>query len=133
MAFPIVGRKVGIYDASSSPHVLVAGVNSKSISINNEPIDITNDDDSGFRTLLSDPGTRSIDLSVEGVTKNTTWLTAATASTPALLKSYTIVFDTSLGTLSGDFYLSNVTLGAPTADKVSFSATLTSSGAFTFV
>lgn len=131
MAFPIVGRKVGIYDMTTSPGVLVAGVRGKTISINNEPIDITTDDDSGFRTLLGDPGTRSLDLSIEGVTDNTVFLTAATAGTTALLLSYEIRF-TGIGIVAGDFYLSSVELGAPYNESVTFSAKLQSSGAFTF-
>lgn len=131
MAFPIVGRKVGLYDVSSSPAVLVAGARGKTITINNEPIDITTDGDSGFRTLLGDPATRSIDLSIEGVAKDTTLLTAATASTPALLLGYELRFE-GIGTVAGDFYLSNVELGAPYNEAVTFTASLQSSGTFTF-
>ena len=87
MAFPLVGRKVGLYDVSASPAVLIAGARSKSITINNEPIDITSDDDLGFRTLLDDPAVRSIDMSIEGVTKDDDLITAATASSPTLLKA----------------------------------------------
>lgn len=131
MAFPIVGRKIGVYDASVSPSVLVAGARGKTIAINNEPIDITTDDASGFRTLLEDAATRSIDLSIEGVTQNTTWLTATTESSTSLLKSYEIVI-TGIGTIAGNFRLNSYELGAPYNDAVTFSASLQSSGAFTF-
>lgn len=131
MAFPIVGRKVGLYDVSSSPAALVAGARGKTVTINNEPIDITTDGDDGFRTLLSDPATRSIDLSIEGVTKDTTLLSAATAGTPVLLSGYELRFE-GIGVVASDFYLANVEYGAPYNEAVSFTASLQSSGEFTF-
>ena len=131
MTFPMVGRKVGVYDATSSPFVLIAGCRAKTISINNESIDITSDDDAGFRTLLSDPAVRSVDISLEGVTKDTTLITAATASSPTLIVSYEVVFE-GVGTLSGDFYFSNIELGAPYNEATTFSASLISTGTFTW-
>ena len=41
---------------------VLAGMRTKGVAINGEPIDITSDDDSGYRTLLSDVGTLSVDL-----------------------------------------------------------------------
>jgi len=131
MAFPVVGRKVGLYDVSVSPAVLVAGARGKTISINNESIDITSDDDAGYRTLLSDPAVRSIDLSIEGVAKNADLLTAATASDATLLLGYELRIE-GVGTVACDFYLSSVELGAPYNEAVTFSASLQSSGVFTF-
>lgn len=131
MTFPNPGRDVGVYDASSSPSVLIAGCQSKTITINNEPIDITSDDDSGYRTLLGTAGVRSVDISLEGVTKDATLIAAASAASPTLLKSYEIVID-GVGTLAGSFYAVNVELGAPTGDATTFSMSLQSSGTFTW-
>lgn len=131
MTLPLAGRKVAIYDASDSPRVLIAGARTKTCSINGEPIDITNDDDDAFRTLLSDPAMRSIDLSVEGILKNTNELVKITASSPTLLEAYEIDFDT-VGIISGNFYLASLELGGEYQNAVTFSASLQSSGSFAF-
>jgi predicted secreted protein len=108
----------------------IAAVVSKSININNEPIDITNDDDDGFRTLLEDSGTRSIDLSVEGVMNADTLVTDGGAVSPTLIKSGTIVFPSGLE-IAGDFRLNSVEISGEVAGRVQFSGTLQSTGAWT--
>jgi len=131
MAFPLAGRDVDIYRGDVSTGDLIAGCQSKSATINNEPIDITSDDDDGFRTLLADPATRSMDMSVEGVTKDTILLEAATGATSELLTGHVMDIP-GVGTIEGDFYLNSFELGAPTAEAVTFTASLQSSGEFTF-
>lgn len=130
MALPLAGRKIGIYDMTTSPGVLVAGVTSKSISIGAEMIDITSDDDAGFRKALSTPGVQSLDLSIEGVVKNTTLISRAIGGT-ALITNYELRIDT-IGTIEGNFFLSSVEIGAATAEAITFSASLSSSGSFTY-
>ena len=127
MTLPLAGRKANVYDASSSPRVLWAGVRTKTVTINGEPIDITNDDDDAFRTLLADPAMRSIDLSVEGILYNTNELVKITASSPTLLQAYDTV-----GIIGGDFYLASLELGGEYNNAVTFSGSLQSSGSFTF-
>jgi predicted secreted protein len=62
----LVGRKVTFTPTSGG--VPVIGVRTKTITLNNEAIDITSDDDNGFRTLLNDdPAERSIDFTAEGI------------------------------------------------------------------
>lgn len=108
----------------------IAAVVSKSISINNEPIDITTDDDAGLRTLLEDSGTRSIDISVEGVMKDDVLVLEAAAVTPTLIKSADLVFASGL-TISGSFRLNSFESSGESAGRIQFSATLQSSGAWT--
>lgn len=50
--------------------VFFSGVTSKKIKYNGDGIDITSDDDNGFRALLSASGTKSIDVSIEGIAKS---------------------------------------------------------------
>jgi TP901-1 family phage major tail protein len=45
----------------------VGGMRSKTITINNETVDITTDDDAPWRQLLADSGTRSVSMSGSGV------------------------------------------------------------------
>lgn len=109
----------------------IAAVVTKSIAINNEPIDITNDDDDGFRTLLEDSGVRSIDLSVEGVHTDDAMLTAAGSVSPTLIEDMDIVFPSGL-TISGDFRMNNYEDSGESAGRVQFTATFQSTGAWTF-
>lgn len=109
----------------------IAAVVTKSISINNEAIDITNDDDVGFRRLLDESGVRSIDLSVEGVHTDDVMLTAAGAVSPTLIDDMDIIFSSGL-TISGDFRMNNYESSGETAGRVQFSATFQSTGAWTF-
>jgi len=50
MAYPGKGRDLLLSSAQSD----IAGVRTKSISINRTPIDVTNDDDAGVRKLLTE-------------------------------------------------------------------------------
>ncbi|BCJ90042.1 hypothetical protein IZ6_07770 [Terrihabitans soli] len=50
--------------------VLIGGAREKSVSLNGEAVDITNDDSAGWRTSLNNPAVKSVDITVSGVTKN---------------------------------------------------------------
>lgn len=110
--------------------VKVAAVVSKTIAINNEPIDITNDDDASFRTLLEDSATRSIDISVEGVHKDDVFLIAAGAVAPTLIEDCEIEFSSGL-IIAGDFRLNSYESSGESANRIQFSATMHSTGAWT--
>lgn len=122
-----VGRKLIIKRDGTK----IAAVVSKSMSINNEPIDITSDDDDGFRTLLEESGTRSIDLSVEGVAKNDVFLAVAAGASPTLITADTIEFPSG-AKIDGSFRFNSYEQTGETAEKVQFSASLQSTGQWTF-
>lgn len=126
----LVGRKVLFTpDGASTP---IAGARTKTITINNEAIDITSDDDVGFRTLLAeDPALRSISMSVEGITKNGTLIALAAGASGSLIGDYELEF-TGIGTITGQFHIGTVELGAIYNEAVTFSATVESSGEFTY-
>jgi len=105
---------------------VLAGVRSKSLSINHEPVDITSDDDDGFRTLLGVVGESSFELSVEGVAKDSVLFDVATGTGSKLLTDVTIEHPE--GTISGDVFLSSFESTGPYNDASTFSATLQSSG-----
>ena len=65
--------------------VAIAGVRTKGFNINREPVDITNDDDQGYRAVLVDPGTIQIDLNVDGVTKDSILRAASLSTEPQFL------------------------------------------------
>lgn len=104
----------------------------KSITIGAEPIDITQDCDGAFRVLMDEPASRSIDMSVEGVLTQDDWLLQAlNTSSNVFLHEYTLVIR-GVGSITGDFFIGNFDLGAEHNEVVTFSATVQSSGAWTF-
>jgi TP901-1 family phage major tail protein len=127
-----VGRKAVL--SQGSPLVAVAALRTKTMTIANEPVDITSDDDAGFRALLADPGTKTLDMSVEGVAKDVasfnTLLATATSGTD-ILDAFSILFP-GIGTMAGDFVVSSFEIGAPYNEAATFSCSLQSAGAFTF-
>lgn len=121
------GRKVRIKRGSTA----IAGARSDSFTINNEPIDITDKDDAGWRTYLADAGVRSIDCEVEGVINDSTFLALAVGTASALLEAYTIEI-VGLGDFTGNFYLASFAVTGEQADAITFTASIQSSGAITF-
>lgn len=106
--------------------VAIAGAKTDTIKLNNEPIDITDKDDSGWRTLLADAGMRTISCQVEGVFKSTDLVIDAVGDAATALLKECVVTILGLGTLTGDFLLTELSLGAEDQGAVTFSATLES-------
>lgn len=103
----------------------LAGVREKSVALNGEAIDITSDDDDGWRALLEEPGENQVNLSLSGVSKEDTlradWF--AGDRTKAVVLTYP-----NGGVLSGDFYLANYTDTGPYNDATTFECELQSTG-----
>lgn len=127
------GRDLRIKDSSAA---VIAIANTKTINFNNNPVDVTGDDDAGFVTLLSRPGTKQITCDVSGFTTNETLRDLAVAGT-GLLDTYTIEWlsDTGSGavvySISGDFYLSAYSETGASDGGIEFTANLQSSGEYT--
>lgn len=125
MAFS-VGRNLTVARGGTT----IASVRTKTATINNEAIDITTDDDTGYRTLLEEPGQKQIDLSVEGLTSDDTLIDKA-ANGSSLIEEYTITLPSG-ATIVGDFRLNNLELGAEYNAAITFTAEIQSSGSYTF-
>jgi predicted secreted protein len=123
----ISGRKLRVKRGSTA----IAGARSDSITINNEPIDITDKDDAGWRTMLADVGVRSIDCEVEGILTDSTFLALAVGTASALLEAYTIEVD-GIGDFTGNFFLASFAVTGEQADATTFTASIQSSGTITF-
>lgn len=121
-----VGRKALFKKGTTT----VAAVRTRSMTLGNEVVDITSDDDNGFRTMLAEPGNKTLDLTVEGVFKDATMLTVA-MSTSDILEAFSILFPT-IGTIAGDFVVTSFEAGAAYNEAGTFSCSLQSSGTFTF-
>ncbi|WP_329610637.1 phage tail tube protein [Advenella mandrilli] len=126
----MVGRKVTFTPTAGGTAIM--GMKTKTMTMNNEPIDITSDDDDGWTTFLgTDPAVRSMEMSVEGVAKDDTLIKLALGAGGALVSDYELNFP-GWGKVSGDFHIGSVELGAPHNEAVTFSATITSSGELTY-
>lgn len=109
---------------------VIAGLRTKSMTVNNEPIDVTTDDDNGYRTLLEDSATKSIDISFDGLTKDETLIEHAVTGA-GLIEAYTIEFPYG-GSITSDFRLNNLEISGEHEDAVEFSGELQSTGEFTY-
>lgn len=110
--------------------VVIAGVRTKTFTIANEPIDITSDDDEGYRTLLEEAAQTQIDTSVEGLLKDDS-LIAVAANGGTLIEECTLTLPSG-ATIVGDFRLNNVEIGGEYNNAVTFTAELQSSGEWTY-
>ena len=130
------GRKLRIkYDADGAgagASAVIAGARTDSMTIANEPINITDKDDAGVQALLDDIGTQSMSMSVEGVVIDDTFLDLAIgAGEGTALHAFELDFiGASTITAADGFFISNFQLnGAEGTDPATFTMDLTSSGA----
>ena len=117
--------------------VIVAGCRTKSISVNGAPMDATNDDDAGWRTLLEEPGQLEVSISVAGICLSEQFRSEALSTTARVLAmtfQYGGFFGSPANThgFSGSFYLSTWNEGAPYNEAVTFEAEFLSTGPVTY-
>lgn len=112
-------------------NVVIAGVRTKTVAIAGAPVDVTTDDDAGYRTMLGEAGTYSIDLTVEGITKDAELRGVILTGGSLLLTDITIEYPDG-STIAGDFFLASVEESGEYADAITFSASLQSSGAWVY-
>lgn len=124
------GRNLQLKDNAGT---VVAVVNSKTINYNNPPVDVTGDDDDGFITYLSTPGTRQITFECSGFT-NDDALRLIAASGSGLLAAYTVEYlndaGTATHTITGNWYLDPFSETGNSDGGLEFSATFATSGSF---
>lgn len=117
-----LGRKVTI----SIDSAVVAVARTKSLTINNSPINVTSDGDDGIQRLLSEGGEKAIEVSVEGLTDMDGVLMDVALSSNQIQE-----IDLNFGTftISGEFFQSSYSESMPYNEAVTFSAAYSSSGA----
>lgn len=127
----LVGRKVTLTPTGAGTPII--GAQTKSIAFNNEAIDITSDDDSGWQTYLADdPAQRGLSMTIEGVLKDDALILLATEDGASLIAEYELeIFG--MGTFTGDFHIGSFSLNAPYKEAVTFSCTVNSSGPLAYV
>lgn len=118
------GRKVSFtWDGSSIP-----GIREKGLTIGGEAVNVTSDEDSGVQQLLSEDAEVNHEITLSGVTKDTTLRQAkANGNIQATVTlTYTNGYE-----ISGTFNLSEYTETQPYNEAVTFEATLMSTGSVT--
>jgi len=127
-----VGRRAIL--SMGSPLVAVAALRTKTMTLANEVVDITSDDDAGFRTLIADPATKTLDISFEGVAKDVPSLNSLinkVTSGTNILESVSLLFP-QIGTIAGNFAVTSFEVGAPYNEAATFSCSLQSAGTYTW-
>lgn len=111
-----------------STYTLVGGVRTNNLTLNNEPVDITNAGSGGFREYLADGGVQSCSMSVDGlVVDNAAFETMLTQAKDRTIVRYQFEF-ASTGKITGGFVVSNLQLTGAHNDAQTFSCSLESSG-----
>lgn len=127
------GREMLIkIDVSGTP-TSIGGMRTSSISFNETTVDVTTfDSTSAWRELLAGAGIKSMGVTGSGVFKDTTAEnTLRTAAFAGTIGSWDLVVP-GLGTFTGTFHIDSLEYGAAHDGEVTFTMTLSSSGAVTF-
>ena len=123
----ILGRNITLLMAGQT----VAGVTTKGISISNEALDVSDDDSGGERELMAQAGSRTVDVSLSGVTKNLE-LMRSTLNNES--KIYTLLFTYTDGsTLALDGFMGTYNATGEHNGFETFDASFQNSGAPVFV
>ncbi len=126
--------KMGDGEAPTEGFTTIAGIRSRTVTINRETVDITNSDSPGMhRELLADGGVRSVSVSGSGVFKDKA---AHAALIGHILNGTTHrnfqLFMPGLGTFAGPFEVSSTDLGGEYNAEVTYSLSLESAAAISF-
>jgi predicted secreted protein len=110
----------------------IAGVRTKTLSWGGESIDVTSNEDGGVRLLLDESAQEQIDITFDGVEDGTTirdiWANPATSR---MLTDIEYEFADG-STITGNFRLTSYELSSPYNEATAFSASLESSGLWTY-
>jgi TP901-1 family phage major tail protein len=109
----------------------LVGVRTKGYTITNDYVDVTTDDDDGWRTLLADPGLRSVEVTAGGISSDQVIL-AEIMTANITGETLTVQLPTTNGTLAGDFLCSSFEQSGEHDGPVEFSATFMSNGEVTY-
>lgn len=127
------GRLLLVKRWNGSAYVAVGGSREKTITINNEPVDVTNDDSSGIRTLLEGGGITSHTIKLQGVYVDDASVNAlrVDANTNVHNNYQLVVPGTPGRTYQGRFMLATFEESGVHNESVMYSLTLESDGPVT--
>lgn len=123
---------VGNADGPPETFTTLAGLRPTSFSINNEAVDITNKDSSGYRELLDGAGITNFSLSGGGVFKDdASYTTAETYARLNQLQTFQITVP-DFATYTGEFLITQLEIAGDYNGEANYNVSLESSGAMTF-
>lgn len=125
----MIGREVTFVLGGAA----LVGVNSKGITFNNEGLDTTDDQSSGWQEFLAKPGLKSAEFSVSGIVKNLELVRAYFNASQlfAVTKTYGDGVTTP-STVAFDAFLTSISATGESNGLVTFEASFASSGVVTF-
>lgn len=120
---------------NTSPGVFttIGGIRSRTITLNNETVDITDSDNAPWRQLLEDGGMRSVSISGSGIFKdesNQNLMRSMAAS--GAIRDFQAVFESG-DYFQGQFQVASVEFTGEHNAQVDFSITLESAGEVPFI
>ena len=114
----------------------LVGIRTRGLSISAEAVDVTTDDNTGERTILPDPGVRSAEISVAGITSDEVLLAEIMSSIGSrTLQNAQVNLPSELsspGTIVFPAFVSAMEITGEHDGAVEFTATLMSAGAITY-
>lgn len=121
------------YNTTGSTYVAVAGSREVTLTINNEPVDITNSDDSGIRKLLEGAGVNSVGIKAQGVYVDDAVVnTLRTVALTNMHGNYQLVVPgTVTRTYQGSFMIATFEEAGSYNGSVTYNLTLESAGVVT--
>lgn len=122
-----VGRATTIEKNS----VALIGIKSLSIEYSGGSIDVTSGENGGIQTLLDVSSVEALSFSVEGVAKDEVIRDLVLGGTQRLFTDMVVNYDNG-DTLSVDMFLTSFNEGYPDQEGKTFSASFSSSGAWTY-
>lgn len=128
------GRSVLVkFNSTGSTYVTIGGAREATLTINNEPVDITNSDDSGIRKLLEGAGVNSISIKLQGVYVEDAAAAAirTDASTNAHRNYQFVVPGTVAKTYQGSFMVASYEEAGTYNGAATYNITFESAGAVT--
>lgn len=128
------GRNVLLkYNSTGSTYVTVGGAREATLTISNEPVDITNSDDAGIRKLLEGAGVNSVSVKLQGVYVEDAAATAirTDASTNAHRNFQFVMPGTVTKTYQGSFMVASFEEAGSYNGAATYNLTLESAGAVT--
>lgn len=120
---------IGLGDgASAEAFVNIAGLRSKTLTLNNESVDITTSDEAPWRALLGDTGLRTVSLSGSGVFQDDAAINdIEDLAMTGLLNNFEISFENG-DTFTGAFQVTSFEYGGEHTAEQTYSISMESSG-----
>jgi predicted secreted protein len=124
-----LGRDIDFFWGGNSPGDQILGVREKGIEINGEAVDVTSDENNGWRALLTEPGQKEISLSISGVTKDDRMKQDWFGN--RRMQAVTLRYPDG-ATVSGTFFMQSCSDTGPYNDATTFECELLSNGEVTY-